>query len=138
MSAVNKFRKLIANKHVSEGLSISQWPGTTRRSNHLLEISTKKKSTVIYVKESNLPIGFWGLTKNQLDRLDKSRVCWFAVLLLRSNNSGYVLSSSEVNDRINNKTFRLATDGEYKVNEGTDLTSGMAFQDLKDLLARIF
>ena len=138
MSAVNTFRELIANECVDDGLILSQWPGATRRSNHLLEINIKEKSTVLYVKESNISPGFWGLTKNQLDRLDKTRVCWFAVLLLRSNNSGYVLSSSEVNERIKDKTFKLASDGDYKVNEGTNLTPDMAFQGMEDLLAQIF
>ncbi len=138
MSTVNTFRKLIENEYVGKELNIGQWPGATRRSNHLLEISIKKKSTVLYVKESNSSPGFWGLTKNQLDQLNKTRVRWFVILLLRSSNTGYVLSSNEVNMRVNDDTFALSRDGDHKVHERTDLISNMAFQDIKDLLTRIF
>jgi len=137
MSAVNQFRELIANELVGEGLDISQWPRATRRSNHLLEINTKKKSTVLYVKESNSSPGFWGLTKNQLDQLDKTRVRWFTVLLLRSNNTGYVLSSNEVKNRVEDGSFNLKKDGDHAVNEGRGLTPDMAFRDIKDLLSRV-
>jgi len=137
MSAVNEFRKLIANEPVGEGLDISPWPGASRRSYHLLEINTKKKSTVLYVKESNSSPGFWGLTKNQLDQLDKAQVRWFAVLLLKSNNTGYVLSSNEVKSRVQDGTFELSKDGDHKVNERTDLNPNMAFRGIKDLLARV-
>jgi hypothetical protein len=141
MSAVNEFRKLIANEPVGEGLDISPWPGATRRSYHLLEINTKKKSTVkstvLYIKESNSSPGFWGLTKNQLDQLDKAQVRWFAVLLLKSNNTGYVLSSNEVKNRLQDGTFELSKDGDHKVNERTDLNPNMTFRRIQDLLARV-
>lgn len=137
MSAVSEFRKLIANDPVGEGLEISLWPGATRRSYHLLEINTKKKSTVLYVKESNSSPGFWGLTKNQLDQLDKAQVRWFAVLLLKSNDTGYVLLSNEVKSRVQDGTFELNKDGDHKVHERTDLNTNMAFRGIKDLLALV-
>jgi hypothetical protein len=77
------------------------------------------------------------LTKNQLDQLDKARVRWFAVLLLRSNNAGYVLSSNDVINRVEDGTFELSKDGDHKVNERTDLNPNMAFRGVKDLLARV-
>ena len=58
MSIVNEFRKLLPNKFGGENLGIIQWPGATRRSNHLLEIDYKKNPTVLYVKESNILPGF--------------------------------------------------------------------------------
>lgn len=137
MSAVSEFRELIANDPTGKGLEISLWPGATRRSYHLLEINTKKKSTVLYVKESSSSPGFWGLTKNQLDQLGKAQVRWFAVLLLKSNDTGYVLPSNEVKSRVQDGTFELSKDGDHKVNERTDLNSNMAFRGIEDLLALV-
>ena len=137
MSAVSEFQKLITNDPVGKGLEISLWPGATRRSHHLLEIDTEKKSTVLYVKESNSSPGFWGLTKKQLDQLDRAQVRWFAVLLLKSDDTGYVLSSNEVKCRVQNGTFELSKDGDHKVNERTDLNSNMVFRGIKDLLTLV-
>ncbi len=50
------------------------WVGGTRMSNHLLVVSTTPQPTVLYVKVGTSAPGFWGLTKNQLDRLSSSRV----------------------------------------------------------------
>jgi len=134
MSTVDKFRKLLPHNFNDENLEIIQWPGTPRRSNNLLEINFKKNHTLLYVKESNRLPGFWGLTKNQLDRLNNSQLPWFAVLLLKSNDTGYVLSLNEVNTRIQDGTFELSKDGGHKVNKVSDLNSNMAFRGIKNLL----
>jgi hypothetical protein len=97
----------------------------------------QKKAIVLYVKESNSSPGFWGLTRNQLHQLDKPHVRWFAVLLLKSNNNGYVLTSNEVINRVKDGTFELSKDGDHKINERTDLNPNMAFRGIKDLLARV-
>ncbi|MCK4791147.1 MAG: hypothetical protein KAV87_45870 [Desulfobacteraceae bacterium] len=134
MSTVDEFRKLLPHDFNGESLEIIQWSGTPRRSNNLLEINSKKNHTLLYVKESNRSPGFWGLTKNQLDRLNNSQLPWFAVLLLKSNDTGYVLSSKEVNTRIQDGTFELSRDGDHKVNEVSDLNSNMAFRGIKNFL----
>ncbi len=138
MSTVDEFRDLLPFSFDGESLSITQWAGTTRRSSHLLGITSQKNHIVLYIKESNKTPGFWGLTKNQLDRLNKSQVRWFAVLLLKSNDSGYVLSSDEVDSSIQDGTFELSNDGDHKINEGTDLNADMAFRGIKNLLTRVF
>jgi hypothetical protein len=76
---------------------------------------------------------FWGLTKNQLDRLNNSQVPWF-VVLLKSKDSGYFISSKIINTKIQDGTFELSKDGDHKVNEISDLTSNMAFRGVKNLL----
>ena len=69
------------------------------------------------LKESNLPRGWWGLTKNHMDSLERSSVRWFVVLLARSAETGYLLSGGQVARRVHDGTFRLAGDGDYKINE---------------------
>ena len=81
--------------------------------------------------------GFWGLTKNQIKRLDTSAPSWFVVLLLRSNSAGYVLTSAQVAKRIADGSFELSGDGDFKVNEGLDLQPAEAFGSIEELLGRI-
>jgi hypothetical protein len=134
MSLVNEFLKNIRKKHEPEEMKISQWTGTSRRSNHLLKIEFEPNPVIIYVKESNSASGFWGLTKNQIDRLNNSTLPWFCVLLLRSSISGYILNSNEVNNKINDQSFELSSDGDYKVNEKLDLSANMNFPDIEVLM----
>lgn len=137
MSKVNEFLKKLTKGLEPERINIIQWAGSSRRSNHLLKLEFESNSVVLYVKESNKTPGFWGLTKNQVDRLNSSKNQWFSVLLLRSNDSGYVLNSSEVNERIFDKTFELSRDGDYKVNENTDLQTNMTFFGIAGFLNSI-
>jgi len=137
MSAVDEFRKSLPNNYDGDNFNIVQWSGTPRRSNNLLEINSKKKSSILYIKASNISPGFWGLTKNQIDRLNNSQIPWFVVLLLKRKDSGYVLSSKLVNAKIQDGTFELSKDGDHKVNEISDLNSDMAFRGIKNLLERI-
>jgi len=90
----------------------------------------------LYVHEFNVPNkpGFWGLTKNQIATLNSAPVRWCAVLLLRSADAGYVLTAREVCDRIKNGLFELSRDGDYKVNQTTDLKAAEWFENIPQLL----
>lgn len=70
-------------------------------------------------------------------RLQKTDATWFAVLLLRSETSGYVLTMGEVRHGIHDRSFELSTDGDFKVNEDSDLEPIQRFQSLGDLLHHI-
>lgn len=137
MGALTAFQTAVAKELASKGLEVGPWRGATRRSANLIEIDTKPKSTVLYVKESNSSPGFWGLTKNQLVRLDETQVRWFVVLLARSSDSGYILSRDEVNRQLQNGTFELSQDGDHKVNERKDLAQLQAFRGIKNLLTQV-
>ncbi len=135
MSAVFRFRTSIGPSLHKQGLTLRHWPGSTRRSFNLLVVSTTPKETVLYVKESNTPRKFWGLTRNQVDRLVASDVRWFAVFLTASD-SGYILSGGQVLRRIDQGAFELSRDGDYKINEDPDLAAAQTFTCLQDLLDR--
>ncbi|MBS0182259.1 MAG: hypothetical protein JSS39_07625 [Nitrospira sp.] len=62
---------------------------------------------------------------------------WFTVLLLRSSTDGYVLPSSEVREHIDDGSFELSGDGDFKVNEDVDLKPHQRFHSLEDLFRRI-
>lgn len=74
------------------------------------------------------------IAENQIDRLKENKVRWFAVLLTRDVNSGYLFTKDEVIQRINSGKFELSNDGDYKVNENTDCEKRQAFQDLEAVL----
>lgn len=137
MSVLTSFKAEVEKELTSKGLEVGLWRGAIRRSANLLVISTKPQPTVLYVRQSNSLPGFWGLTKNQLNRLNKAQVRWFTVLLARSNDNGYIFSSEEVKQRVQDGTFKLSQDGDHKVNERTDLNPNIAFRGIKELLARI-
>lgn len=62
---------------------------------------------------------------------------WYSILLLRSPVAGYVLTATEVQDRIADGSFELSGDGDYKVNEDLDLKPDQRFHSLDELLDRI-
>ncbi|MCH7787581.1 MAG: hypothetical protein IIC22_08725 [Chloroflexi bacterium] len=137
MSEVKEFQGKITEILIDRGLTLRLWRGGTRASARLFEIDTSPTPTILYVKEGNASKGFWGLTKNQIDRLKTSGVRWYTVLLRLSSTAGYVLSAKQVEAATRSDAFGLSIDGDYKVNQGSDLLKDKAFQDLEHLLARI-
>ena len=117
MSALAEFRPGLAGALASRGLTVATWGSGGRRSANLLVVSTKPKPSVLYVKEFNVPgrRGFWGLTHNQVDRLEAVAQRWFAVFLLRSSSSGYVLTGSQVLHRVQSGAFELSGDGNHTI-----------------------
>lgn len=135
--AISIFQKHLSVKLTEQGLQVRLWPGANRTSHNLIEIFTVPKPTVLYVKSSNTTPGFWGLTKNQIDRLQKSSVRWFTVFLHGGSNSGYLLPSSEISTRIKRGMLTLSDDGDYKLNEKQELQSAVKFNDLGDLVTQV-
>ena len=108
------------------GLTVTQWSGANPRSNNIFALQTKGHTTLVYAKESNSNPGFWGLTANRLSELRRSGYEWLAILLLGSHEKGYVLSAADVEHFISSSVFRLAGDGDHKVNE-RDLPKNTCF-----------
>lgn len=139
MSALTGFRKRLAEAVEHRGITVSTWSSGSRSSRNLVELSTTPKRMVLYVKECNVTgrAGFWGLTRNQVTCLQKGEVKWFAALLLRSSTDGYLLTSAKEQHHIDDGSFELSGDGDFKVNEDLDLKPAQWFQSLQDLLNRI-
>jgi len=139
MSALPLFCSALAKQLADRHVTVSAWNVGGRRSANLVQLRTSRKPTVLYVKEFNVPNkpGFWGLTRNQLTRLEAADVRWFAVLLLRSAGAGYVLTGTQVLNRISNGSFELSGDGDYKVNEDKDLAPAQFFDRVSQLIDRV-
>src|SRR6266508_1740325 len=138
MSVVATFRKSLIERLATRGLTVSMWSGGTRMSNHLLEVSTTPQPTVLYVKVSTNAPGFWGLTKNQLDRLSSSHVRWFCVFLHRSAAVGYLLSGGQILMRVKDGSLIRRHDGDYKVNQRAEFVSSQRFETIDALVSRVF
>jgi hypothetical protein len=131
---VSLFRKQLS---IQFGFEVKMWSGGTRRSKNLLELSTVPLPTVLYVKISNDVSGFWGLTKNQVDCLEKCGVRWFAVFLHLGPSSGYLISGNQILNRVKSGKITLSIDGDYKFNETHDFEPVQQFHDLDELIGRI-
>jgi hypothetical protein len=136
-ATINDFRRAITEQLSEKNLKVELWRDATRRSPHLLEINTKPQPIILYVKVSNSKRGFWGLTKNHIDRLYNSQIQWFAVLLARSTDCGYIFTREEVKNRVDEGIFEFSRDGDYKINENTDCEPKQAFQQLNELFDKI-
>ncbi|MEW6128515.1 MAG: hypothetical protein AB1757_15855 [Acidobacteriota bacterium] len=131
MTTIDEFQSKMGEGLERRGLRIDQWTDAPRRSKHLLKIDTTQPSTILYVKEGNGTKAFWGITKNQIERLNQASIKWFAILLLNSSNAGYVFSSEDMNKLIGDCTL---SQGDYKVNNPK---SKYEFKSIEDLLNRI-
>lgn len=120
-----------------QGLAIRPWGGSRRRSLHLLEVSTRPLPTLLYVKESTSPSGFWGVTKNQISKMQSAECRWFCVFLHLEPSRGYLLSGGQLMMRIESGTLTLSGDGDYKLNERQDFFPGQRFSTLSELAARV-
>lgn len=137
MAPAFQFRSALCAQMAAHRLAVQYGRGDRGRSRNVLRISTQPRPTILYVKESNSqPRGFWGLTRSHIERFEAEGARWFVVLLLRSADSGYLLSGGQVMERVRNGAFEIAHDKEYKVNEGPDLLPGQRFVSMDQLIQR--
>ena len=137
MSLAANFRTQLSTAVAPQGLSVSLWRGGSRASSNLIQLSTGPQPTVLYVKGSSNSPGFWGLTKNQLDRLTESSCRWFCVFLHQRPTCGYLLSGGQILARVRSGDLTLAGDGDYKVNQRSEFVEGQHFDNLQALLSRV-
>ncbi len=136
MALVGEFRERLSASLTVKGIRVSRWRGGTRISNHLLSVSAVPQPTVLYVKECNNTSGFWGLTKNQIDCLEKNSSRWFVVLLHCAPDAGYVLQGDAVLGLINEGSITLSKDGDYKLHEN-DLAAMCRFKGIENLKSQV-
>ena len=68
----------------------------TKTRNFLKLVKEDFDTYTIYVKESNLNDGFWGLNENQIINLKSQNKRWGVVLLIREFDKGYYFNIDEV------------------------------------------
>jgi len=102
----------------------------TSISRQVFEI-TGSKNCLLYVKSRSAHPFKWGATANVIDRLKNQEIPWFLILLFLSHETGYLLSSNDVNYYIKS-VWPLAADGDYKPSEGTYLHRNNPFNSVKN------
>ena len=94
------------------------------------------KSGLIYVKSRSAEPFKWGVTANVISRLNNQDLPWFVILLFLSHETGYLLSSNDVDYYIKD-VWPLAADGDYKPAVGSYLHRNNPFNSVKECLDQL-
>lgn len=78
----------------------------------------------------------WGVTANVLNRLKKHDKPWVVILLFVSSDSGYLLSSSDVEYYVS-KVWALGADGDYKPASGSYLSKNTPFHSFDEFFNQL-
>jgi len=80
----------------------------------------------------------WGVTKSRIEELQASGKKWFIVLLFKTPNNGYLLTSKAVERYINEGLWPLGKDeknkNEYKISKGKLLQNNNPFNTSKNFI----
>ena len=105
------------------------------RGQSLYEIKSGVKTFYVYIKVSTTKEGFWGLTKNLIDKLNIEGKKYKVVLLKGDENTAYILSSNEIKLLV--PKLPLSRDGYYKLTETNPLLTSTiitSFEEIKSSL----
>jgi hypothetical protein len=94
------------------------------------------KEILLYVKGRAASPYRWGVTKNVVDRLESQSLPWCVVLLFDSPETGYFLTSNDVNFYISS-VWCLGSDGDYKPATGSYLSNNSPFHSLDEFLDQV-
>jgi hypothetical protein len=114
------FSKGLTRRCEAEKITLAQWSGVQRANEKLVEMQKDGVSVLVYIRESNLARGFWGLNPNRLRSLTASPHRWFLLLLGATDQSACLASPRDVDDRLGYE-WRQAGNSDYKVHEGAEL-----------------
>ena len=93
--------KMHTLEKLKESLS-SEYDFKVSKTRNFLKLVKEDFDTyTIYVKESNLQDGFWGLNENQITNLKSQNKRWGVVLLIREFDKGYYFNPDEVEALLN-------------------------------------
>lgn len=92
-----------------------------------------KLNGLIYVKTRTDVPYTWGITKNTVDRIKKTDLPWCVILLYKSSATGYLISPSEYEKKVQSNLWSFAQ-GDYKISDGANLAGIANFTDAGQLL----
>lgn len=118
------------------GLNTGKWGGGAKSTPNLVEVLARSPK-LLYVKESNIGEGFWGVNENQIEALEKSGHEWWLILLIGPGESAYVVSRQQVMDAIADCVWSRGQ-RDYKVHEGNELAGATKVAGYNDLFLSLF
>ena len=90
-------------------------------------------NSIIYIKSiANYPYR-WGITKNTVDKIIEQNTPWSIILLFKTQQTGFFISSNEYFDRVN-KSLWPFHQGDYKITEGKSLVGLPKFSTIDELV----
>lgn len=120
----------------NHGFKSSKWYGGAKSTPNLVHVMGSKPM-LLYVKESNIGEGFWGVNENQIEALEDSGYQWALVLLLGPTEAAYVLSGAQVMNAIKNSLWSRGKH-DYKVHEGDELSEALKASNYTALFDSLF
>ena len=108
----------------------------TKTRNFLKLVKEDFDTYTIYVKESNLNDGFWGLNENQIINLKSQNKRWGVVLLIREFDKGYYFNPDEVEALLNDPRTSYAV-SDFKIHE-RQIEKNKYFKSISELIKLIY
>jgi hypothetical protein len=86
-------------------------------------------NTLVYVKDSALPSGWWGIAYTVFNKLVASGREWCLVLLVRDAEEGYLLTETQVNGMVSG----LSTNATEYILHEADAAAGVHFKTFQQV-----
>jgi len=130
---LDQFRDALRDRLIPLGGLVRRWSGVRRNRGNVLEVRHSSHEALLYVKESRTTPGFWGLNPNRLDALREQPSPWAAVLLLSTQQRGYLIPAPFIAEALGTR-WSQSLAGDYKVREARDLAplAAMSYDALTD------
>jgi len=121
-SLLEQFRDELEQRCMMAGFTCNTWVDIRPIKKNLILINGYAP-LILYVKERGSDHGFWGVTANRINKLRDSCLRWNLVLLAGKPSSAHVLCDRQVIEKIESGNWTLGNDGDYKINQGSMLSS---------------
>ena len=121
---------------LKESLSSEYDFRVTKTRNFLKLVKEDFDTYTIYVKESNLNDGFWGLNENQIINLKSQNKRWGVVLLIREFDKGYYFNIDEVDALLNDPRTSYSV-SDYKIHE-PQIEKNKYFKSISEFIELIY
>jgi hypothetical protein len=133
-SKVVQFVSALEREAKSRRVRIGRWHGGSKDTGNLVLVESGATTRLLYVKDKSREPGFWGLNENQIEKLRASGSEWFAILLVGRSETGYLLTSAEVEKGTHSWSH---SGSDFKVHEGPEISMGLKFRAFSDAFARV-
>ena len=127
MNIVEKFKESLSSEYDFK---------VTKTRNFLKLVKEDFDTYTLYVKESNLQDGFWGLNENQITNLKPLNKRWGVVLLIREFNKGYYFNPDEVEALINDPRTSYAV-SDFKIHE-QQIENNKYFKSISEFIKLVY
>jgi len=133
-SKVIQFAAGLEREGKPRGIRVGCWPHATRGTQNVVVMEAGPASRLVYITNKSDDPGFWSLNENQLNGLRSSGKEWFAVLLVGRLETGYVLTSLQVEKGTHSWSQNRS---DFKVHEGQEISGSFTFDRFSDAFAHL-